>query len=160
MSRSSGVCECMGQVQMHITNYSSLCLMLSYPAPNSLLQVFVQAILQHDTEGCVRAGLELKANNLTHPLPMAVPDARVAECLQQRQMLLELIKLHLEELCGALRLRLLSKCPGEFVHSPPHVSHIILHLLSIQLQEGTWRCVLVSDYNMCYAFSQLIFMYM
>ena len=113
------------------------------PSPHSLLKVFVQAVVQHDAEGRVGAGLELKAHNLAHSLPVAVPDARVAECLQQRQMLLELVQFHLEEFRGALWFGLLSKCPGEFVHSPPHVPHVVLHLLSVQLQEGTWWCVCV-----------------
>ena len=99
----------------------------------SLLKVLVQTILQHDTERGVGAWLELKANDFTHSLPVAVPDTRVTECLQEGKVLLEFVKLHLEEFSGALRVGLLSECPGELVHGSPHGTHILLHLLSIQL---------------------------
>ena len=105
----------------------------------SLFKMLVQTVLQHDTERGVRAWLELKPNDFTHSLPVAVPNTRVAEGLQERKVLLEFVQLHLKEFSGAFRVGLLSKCPGELVHGPPHATHILLHLLSIQLQERTWK---------------------
>ncbi len=82
--------------------------------------------------------VELCISEPTHLLPVSVSDARVTERLQQRKVLLEIIKLHLEQLRGSLRAREVRERLGELVHSPPHVPHILLHLLSVQLLE--WAC--------------------
>ena len=95
--------------------------------------MLVQTVLQHNTERGVRARLELKANDFTHSLPVAIPNTRVTECLQEGKVLLEFVQLHLEKFSGPLWVGLLGERSRELVHGSPHGTHILLHLLSIQL---------------------------
>ena len=82
--------------------------------------------------------LQLKSYNLAHPAPVPVPDARVTERLEEREVLLELVQLHLEELRGSLGVGLVGESLGELVHGTPHRPNVIFNLLSIELKEGAW----------------------
>ena len=66
----------------------------------------MQSIFKHGTERRVWLRLQFKADNLAHPGPVPVPDAGVTERLEQWEVLLELVKLHLEHFRGALWVRI------------------------------------------------------
>ena len=82
--------------------------------------------------------LQLKSDDLAHSAPVPVPDARVTERLEEREVLLELVQLHLEELRGSLGVGLVGESLGELVHGTPHRPNIIFNLLSIEVKEGAW----------------------
>ena len=99
--------------------------------------MFLQSILEHGAEWRVWLRLQLKPDNLAHPAPMPVPNARVTEGLEQGEVLFELVQLHLEELCGSLWVGVVREGLGELVHGTPHCANVVFNLFSIKLKEGT-----------------------
>lgn len=96
--------------------------------------------------------LQFKADDLAHPGPVPVPDARITEGLQQGEVFLELIQLHLEELGGAFGVGTVGEDLGEFVHCAPHCANIVINFFSIQLKEWTYMCTheYCNNYNVVY----------
>lgn len=101
--------------------------------------MFLESILQHGQERCVRLWLQLKPNNLAHPVPVTVPDAWVTEGLKEWKVFLELVEFHLEELRRSLGVRTVCEGLGKLVHCTPHRTNIVFYLFSIQLKEGTFE---------------------
>ena len=82
--------------------------------------------------------LQLKSDDLAHSAPVPIPDARVTERLEEREVFLELVQLHLEELRGSLGVGLVGQSLGELVHGTPHRPNVIFNLFSIEFKEGAW----------------------
>ena len=70
-------------------------------------------------------------------LPMPVPDAGVTDGVQDGLVLLELVHLVFDGVGHTPRSRLVVKLLGQLVHGSPHVSHVILYLLRVQVLEGS-----------------------
>ena len=68
---------------------------------------------------------------------MPVTDTRVADGLQDRQVVLELVDLCLDILCNAAWAVLVTEGLGQLVHCAPHLIDLLVNLLSIQGLERT-----------------------
>ena len=70
---------------------------------------------------------------------MPVADARVADGVQDGQMVLELVNLGLDALSNAARAGLVVEGLGQFVHRAPHVADFLVNILCIQFLERTFQ---------------------
>lgn len=72
---------------------------------------------------------------LPYHLPMPVPDAGVTDGVKDGQVLLELVHLVLDGVGHTAGPCLVTELLGQLVHGPPHVSHLVLYLLGVQVLE-------------------------
>ena len=68
---------------------------------------------------------------------MSVTDTRVADGVQDGQVVLELIDLCFDTLCNATWAILVIESLGQLVNCAPHVADLCVNLLSVQILEGT-----------------------
>ena len=96
------------------------------------------AALQHHSQyHPSETALKLKPSSTTYRIPMPVTDTRVADGVQDRQVVLELVNLCLDILRNAAWAVLVTEGLGQLVHRAPHVVDLLVNLLSIQGLERT-----------------------
>lgn len=76
---------------------------------------------------------------LPYHLPMSVPDAGVTDGVKDGQVLLELVHLVLDSVGHTAGPCLVTELLGQLVHGPPHVSHLVLYLLRVQVLEWSYN---------------------
>lgn len=76
---------------------------------------------------------------LPYHLPMPVPDAGVTDGVKDGQVLLELVHLVLHGVGHTAGPCLVTELLGQLVHGPPHVSHLVLYLLRVQVLEWSYN---------------------
>ncbi len=69
---------------------------------------------------------------------MTVPQPRVADAVQDGQVLLELVDLGAKDVGDAPRARLVGEGLAQLVHRPPHGLHLHLDVLRVEAHESTW----------------------
>ncbi len=70
---------------------------------------------------------------------MSVPDARVADGVEDRQVLFELVYFYLDTIRNSTRALLVAERFGQFVHRSPHVADLAVDMLRIQIHEGSCK---------------------
>ena len=96
------------------------------------------AALQHHSQyHPSETALKLEPSSTTYRIPMPVTDTRVADGVQDRQVVLELVNLCLDILRNAAWAVLVTEGLSQLVHRAPHVIDLLVNLLSIQGLERT-----------------------
>ena len=95
------------------------------------------ALRHHSQYHPSETALKLEPSSSTYRIPMPVTDTRVADGVQDRQVVLELVDLCLDILRNAAWAVLVTEGLGQLVHRAPHVVDLLVNLLSIQGLERT-----------------------
>ena len=95
-------------------------------------------MVEHLQQRRVLLRADVEAHDVTHLVPVAVADARVADGVQQRQVLLELVDLDLAAVGDGARAGLVAQRLRQLVHRAPHLRHLVVDVLSLQQLE--WTC--------------------
>jgi hypothetical protein len=69
---------------------------------------------------------------------MSIPDARVADGVQDRKVEFKLVNLCFDALSNTSWAWLVVEGLGQLVHGTPHVAHLLVNVFSVQCLE--WTC--------------------